>query len=115
MRPDVIPVGAVDNAHRIRGEVKENPAGCDPEVIATFKTLYVRDRCVLKFGKMRSGNVRNAISPYSRLDGTMRTFQDKTWETLVDAMTSLGEEIEESYGVSFNLDVSKSHPAVINN
>lgn len=83
--------------------------------IYTFKTLYVRDRCVLKFGKMRSGNVRNAISPYSRLDGTMRTFQDKTWETLVDAMTSLGEEIEESYGVSFNLDVSKSHPAVINN
>ncbi len=83
--------------------------------IYTFKTLYVRDRCVLKFGKMRSGTVRNAISAFSRLDGTMRTFQDKTWETLVDAMTSLGEEIEEAYGVSFKLDVSKSHPAVINN
>lgn len=83
--------------------------------IYTFKSLYVRDRCVLKFGKMRSGTVRNAISPFSRLDGTMRTFHDETWNTLVNAMKSLGEEIEHVYGVKFKLDVSKSHPAVINN
>lgn len=83
--------------------------------IYTFKTLYVRDRCVLKFGKMQSGNVRNAISPFSRLDGTMRTFHDETWDTLVNAMQSLGEEIEHVYGIKFSLDVSKSHPAVVNN
>ena len=82
--------------------------------IDTFKSLYVRDRCVLKFGKMQSGNVRNAISPFSRLDGTMRTFHDETWETLVNTMKSLGEEIEKVYGVKFDLDVSKSHPAVVN-
>ena len=82
--------------------------------IYTFKSLYVRDRCVLKFGKMQSGNVRNAISPFSRLDGTMRTFHEETWETLVNAMKSLGEEIEKVYGVKFDLDVSKSHPAVVN-
>ena len=75
--------------------------------IYTFKSLYVRDRCVLKFGKMQSGNVRNAISPFSRLDGTMRTFHEETWETLVNAMKSLGEEIEKVYGVKFDLDVSK--------
>lgn len=58
--------------------------------------------------------MRNAISPYSRLDGTMRTFHDETWETLVEAMKSLGEEIENVYGVTFKLDVSKGHPAVVN-
>ena len=83
--------------------------------IYMFKSLFVRDRSVLKFGKMESGTVRNAISPYSRLDGTMRTFTEETWHTLVDAMESLGEELEKTYGVSFKLDVSKSHPAVINN
>ena len=41
MRPDFIPVGAVVNAHGIRGEVKVNPAGFDPEFIASFKTLYI--------------------------------------------------------------------------
>ena len=41
MRPDFIPVGAVVNAHGIRGEVKVNTAGFDPEFIASFKTLYI--------------------------------------------------------------------------
>ena len=41
MRPDFIPVGAVVNAHGIRGEVKVNPTGFDPEFIASFKTLYI--------------------------------------------------------------------------
>lgn len=82
--------------------------------IYTFKSLYVKDRSVLKFGKMESGTVRNAISPYTVLNGTMRTFQEKTWDTLVDAMTNLGEEIESHYGTKFTLDVSQSHPAVVN-
>ncbi len=83
--------------------------------IYMFKSLFVKDRSVLKFGMMESGTVRNAISPLSRLEGTMRTFHEETWQTLVDAMTNLGEEIENQYGVKFKLDVSKSHPAVNNN
>lgn len=41
MRPEFIPVGTVVNAHGIRGEVKVNPAGFDPEFIASFKILYI--------------------------------------------------------------------------
>lgn len=82
--------------------------------IYMFKSLFVKDRSILKFGMMESGTVRNAISPYSLLEGTMRTFHEDTWQTLVDAMTNLGEEIEHQYGVKFSLDVSKSHPAVVN-
>ena len=82
--------------------------------IYTFKSLYVKDRSILKFGKMESGTVRNAISPYTVLNGTMRTFQEKTWDTLVEAMTNLGQEIESHYGTKFTLDVSHSHPAVVN-
>ena len=41
MRPEFITVGAVVNAHGIRGEVKVNPVGFDPEFIAAFKTLYI--------------------------------------------------------------------------
>lgn len=83
--------------------------------VYSFKSMCIRDRCVLKFGKMRSGNVRNAISPHTRLDGTMRTFNDDTWADLVEIMETFGQQIEEEYGVKFSLDVSKSHPAVINN
>ena len=41
MRPEFIPVGQIVNAHGIRGEVKVNPTGFDPEFIASFKTLYI--------------------------------------------------------------------------
>jgi len=82
--------------------------------IYSYKELHVRERSILKFGKMVSGNVRNAISPYTHLDGTMRTFYDTTWLRLVSAMRTLSDEIYESYGVKVTVDVSKSHPAVNN-
>ena len=44
MRPEFITVGAVVNAHGIRGEVKVNPAGFDPAFIASFRTLYIGGR-----------------------------------------------------------------------
>ena len=44
MRPEFITVGTVVNAHGIRGEVKVNPAGFDPEFIAGFHTLYIAGR-----------------------------------------------------------------------
>lgn len=44
MRPEFITVGAVVNAHGIRGEVKVNPAGFDPAFIAGFGTLYIDGR-----------------------------------------------------------------------
>lgn len=44
MRPEYITVGTVVNAHGIRGEVKVNPAGFDPEFIAGFRTLYIAGR-----------------------------------------------------------------------
>ena len=46
MRPEFITVGTVVNAHGIRGEVKVNPHGFDPEFIASFKTLYINGQAV---------------------------------------------------------------------
>ncbi len=83
--------------------------------IYAYKEHHIRERSVLKFGMMESGSVRNAISPYTRLCGTMRTFYDSTWDHMVMAMNMLGHEITEAFGVKVDIDVSKSHPAVINN
>lgn len=79
-----------------------------------YKEMFIRERSILQFGKMESGNVRNAISPYTRLDGTMRTFNDLSWAKLVNAMRNMGAKIEESIGVEVDVDVSHWHPAVVN-
>ena len=46
MRPEFITVGTVVNAHGIRGEVKVNPLGYDPDFIAGFDTLYIGGQAV---------------------------------------------------------------------
>ena len=46
MRPAFIPVGHIVNAHGIKGEVKLNPQGFDPEFIAEFDTIYIDGRPV---------------------------------------------------------------------
>ena len=41
MRVEFIPVGQIVNAHGIKGEVKLNPLGFDPEFLAEFDVLYI--------------------------------------------------------------------------
>lgn len=50
MRPEYIPVGQIVNAHGIRGEVKVNPQGFDPEFLTEFDTLYLDGRPVRVLG-----------------------------------------------------------------
>ena len=80
----------------------------------SYKDKHVRKRSILKFGKMKSGNVLNAISDYSRIDGTMRTFEESTWKKLVNAMKHYAKQMSGRYNVDFKIDVSKFHPAVVN-
>ncbi|NLD11281.1 MAG: N-acetyldiaminopimelate deacetylase [Clostridiales bacterium] len=63
---------------------------------------------------MKSGTVRNIISDYTRLDGTMRTFDDLTNKRLVNAMKHYARQLETLYEVKFTVDTSKYHPAVVN-
>lgn len=50
MRPEYIPVGRIVNAHGIRGEVKVNPQGFDPDFLTEFDTIYLDGRPVRVLG-----------------------------------------------------------------
>ena len=56
MRPAFIPVGEIVNAHGIRGEVKVNPHGFDPEFLTEFDTIYIDNQPV----KVRSARVHKS-------------------------------------------------------
>ncbi|TDP49875.1 M20 metallopeptidase family protein [Aminicella lysinilytica] len=84
------------------------------DLLYDFKSEHIRERSVLKFGEMKSGTVRNIISDYTRLDGTMRTFDDLTNKRLVNAMKHYARQLETLYEVKFTVDTSKYHPAVVN-
>lgn len=70
--------------------------------------------CVLRFGKMWSGTVRNAVSGDCALEGSLRTYQDETFEACRDGLYQIGAEIEAATGCRVRTDFSGGYPAVWN-
>lgn len=69
---------------------------------------------LLKFGKMESGTVCNAISGYTRLEGSLRAFQDDVFYALRASIVSIGKDVERLTGCNINIYMNDGYPAVIN-
>ena len=69
---------------------------------------------VLNFGHFQSGTVRNAISGHTRLEGTLRAFQDEVFEGLQQSIRSAGKAAEKAYGCTVRVHMSDGYPAVMN-
>ena len=69
---------------------------------------------VLKFGKMESGTVCNAVSDHTRMEGTLRAFQDDIFYTLRAGIVSIGKDIERLTGCTVNIYMNDGYPAVMN-
>ena len=57
MKQEMIPVGTIVNAHGIRGEVKLNPVGFDPEFLAEFDRFSIGGRET----EVRSARVHKSV------------------------------------------------------
>lgn len=72
------------------------------------------DFCLLNFGKMESGNVRNAISDHTRLEGTLRTYSNALFDTLRKTLLDMARELERKTGCDFAVEFTDIYPAVCN-
>jgi len=70
---------------------------------------------VLRFGKMVSGTVRNAVSGETRLEGSLRTFQDETQARCRRGLERIGRDITAETGCAVDVYLSKGYPPVWNN
>ena len=69
---------------------------------------------LLKFGKMTSGSVRNAISDRTRLEGSLRAFQDEVFDGLRQGIIQAGREVEAVLGCTVNIHMNDGYPAILN-
>ena len=69
---------------------------------------------LLKFGKMESGTVCNAISGHTRLEGSLRAFQDEAFYALRAGLVSIGKEVERNTGCSISIYMNDGYPPVMN-
>ena len=81
------------------------------EIDASFPPEIIR---VVRFGKMESGSVRNAVSDHTRLLGTLRTFQDEIFFEILERLKRLAEEVSGTSGCKVEITTSQGYPAVMN-
>ena len=67
-----------------------------------------------RFGHMESGSVRNAVSGFTRLEGTLRAFQDEVFFEMLARIRAAAQNIAEETGCSFRFITSEGYPAVMN-
>lgn len=70
------------------------------------RNLSPLDSAVLTFGKITGGEAMNIIPGAVTLEGTMRAFSDEVYETLVERIETVAEQVAAGYGctatVAFN-------------
>ena len=69
---------------------------------------------LLKFGKLESGTVCNVISGHTRLEGSLRAFQDDVFYSLRAGLVSIGKDVERAHGCTVNIYMNDGYPAVMN-
>ena len=70
--------------------------------------------CILRFGKLESGTVRNAVSAHSRLEGSLRCFDDALFFSLCGELDALAEEISRETGCAVRVTCSDGYPPMNN-
>ena len=81
---------------------------------AMLDGLSEAEPVVLRFGKMVSGTVRNAVSGKTVLEGSLRTFRDETQALCRRRLEETGREIESETGCAVEVHLSEGYPAVWN-
>jgi amidohydrolase len=69
---------------------------------------------VLRFGKMTSGTVRNAVSGRTELEGSLRTYREDTFRFCKKRLEEIGRSVAEESGCAVSVRLSEGYPAVWN-
>ena len=69
---------------------------------------------LLKFGVFHSGTIRNALSNHTRLEGSLRAFQDEIFDHLRDGLFAIGQDLEREMGCQVAITTNSGYPAVLN-
>ena len=72
-----------------------------------------KDEGVLRFGVFRSGTMRNIVSNYALIEGSLRYFHDETYVNLSQFINKL-KHIYEEEGVLLKVAFNEGYPAVYN-
>ncbi len=69
---------------------------------------------LLKFGKFESGQVCNALSDHTHMEGSLRAFQDEIFFAMRQRVLDIAAQVERETGCGIRVDMNDGYPAVLN-
>ncbi len=70
--------------------------------------------CLLRFGRLEAGTVRNAIAGEARAEGSLRVFSDEMFDRARGALRTLAESAAKTEGCAVDVKFSEGYPPVDN-
>ncbi len=111
------------NAVSCHGAMPQN--GVDGILVAstlvqTYQSVVSRninpiEGVVLTIGKIIGGEARNVIAGTVTLNGTIRAFNDHTYETIKRRIQEINLGLETMYDVKIDMEIRDLYPALVNN
>ena len=69
---------------------------------------------LMHFGRMESGRQCNVVSDHTRMEGTLRAFQDEVFFGILDGLSQAAGDIANESGCRIQIETSIGYPAVMN-
>ena len=83
-------------------------------LLSRFYETVEGEPCVLRFGRMDSGSVRNAVSDRTVLEGSLRTLDDEMYEDLTEEIGRICQDVAEETGCKITARQTSGYPPVTN-
>jgi hippurate hydrolase len=106
------------------GHASQPSAALDPitigaEIVIGLQTFVTRqvpvfDPAVVTIARLASGTTNNIIPETARLEGTIRTFSEKTRTQVHEGIVRLAEGIAGAYGATADVELLTLYPVTIN-
>jgi amidohydrolase len=87
---------------------------CQALYQVTGRSFDAREPVVLSVGEFQAGHAPNVIPETARLSGTVRTVSNEARARVEDMLNRMAKGVCEMYGASYELDLYKGAPAIIN-
>ncbi len=84
------------------------------ELMKILNNKLPNNKYILKFGNMKSGTARNIVSNQTIFEGTLRTLDEKTRQSVLTIINELKDEFLSNYNVIINVMTEYLYPAVNN-
>lgn len=88
-------------------------------LISQYQTILSRvispmESAVIHIGTIQGGTVRNIVANETSFHGTVRTYSEKVFQRIVEAMQGFNEGLEKAYGCHIDFSCRSFNPPVIN-